>query len=479
MKRFLTVALLLAAFHSVNAQNQISELGCATTASPQELQKVYDYVKNTPARKTTAAVDSIPLSIHIVGTDAGTGYYKLEYLFKVICELNVRYAPVDFFFYIKWPIRYINNSTYYEHDFNAGWMMMGQHNVNNAVNVYFVQDPAGACGYYSPGGDAVAIGKSCSLPGSTTLVHELGHYFGLPHTFSGWEHGNTPFNPEKVTRGAGANCSFAGDGFCDTDADYISDRWSCPYNKVKYDTNGDLYHPDSSIYMSYSSDKCQTRFSGQQIGFMQNELYSTYAYLLNSKPIPYTTLAAPNILYPTDSVHSNFTKVIWNKVPGAEYYHVKITSGIAQLTRHDTLVSDTVFNITYKMSNLTEYKLYVAPVSSVNTCMVNSTTKPYIYTDNTTPLTLANFSATGSTVRITPNPVYGNDINVFFDAVKPGTYTLKMVNINGQVVAEQQIHNQFGNYNATIPTSTIAAGLYFIQITGQGEKWMHKVVVHK
>ena len=158
----------------------------------------------------------------------------------------------------------------------------------------FVNDPAGACGYYSPFRDAIAIRKSCSAPNSTTLVHELGHFFSLPHTFNGWENGAVPTNPEKVTRtGPSANCSSTGDKFCDTEADYQGERWFCPYNDIKFDSNNDQYHPDSSIYMGYASDECMTRFSNMEIAAMQFN-QSTRTNLTASFP-GWQNLAMPNI----------------------------------------------------------------------------------------------------------------------------------------------------------------------------------------
>jgi len=479
MKRYVTAFFLSLAASSAFAQNsEISQLGCATITTPAEIQEVYKYVQERTALKTTAGVDTIPLTIHIVGNNNGGGRYQLDYLFKVLCELNTRYAPVNFYFYVKWPIRYINNSGYYEHDFSGGYWMMNDNNVANTVNVYFVKDPAGACGYYSPGAGAVAIKNSCAAPSSTTLVHELGHYFGLPHTFYGWENGGTPSNPEKVTRsGFNANCSNAGDGFCDTDADYLADRWNCPYKGVKYDANGDLYHPDSSIYMSYATDACMTRFSNQQIGRMQNRLYSSYQNLLNSNPPAYSDMSTPNILYPVDSVHSNFTKVIWNKVPGAEMYHVKISQKLPAVTRQDTVVADTVFEITYNMVNDNGYTIQVAPLNGVNLCRSKMTTKEFTYTNNTTTLTLANFSPQGSIIRTSPNPVYGNELKVFLDAMPTGYYKVRLVNISGQLIAEQSVYNNIGNVTASFPLETVSAGLYFVQVQGMATNWVSKISI--
>ena len=479
MKYYLLAITLLCSVMSAHAQsNEISQLGCATVTTDAEIKEVYEYVQQKTAYKTTAGVDTIPLTIHIVGTDNGAGRYQLDYLFRVICELNDRYAPVDFYFYIKWPIRYINDNSYYEHNFSSGYWMMNSNNVGNTVNVYFVKDPSGACGYYSPGGDAVAIKNTCSAPASTTLVHELGHYFGLPHTFYGWENGGTPSNPEKVTRsGLSANCSSAGDVFCVTDADYLSDRWNCPYKGNKFDLNGDKYHPDSSMYMSYATDACMTRFSNQQIGRMQTKLNSSYQSLLNSNPPAYSNMSTPNILYPSDSIHSNFTKVIWNKVPGADMYHVKISQKVPAVVRQDTVVADTVFDIYYNMVANNNYVVQIAPLTGVNVCRSKMVIKDYVYTTNTTPLTLSDFAPYGSTIRVSPNPVYGNNLKIFLDAMPSGTYTARMVSINGQTIASQTLYNAMGNLTINLPLETVPAGLYFVQIQGQAKNWIQKVTV--
>jgi hypothetical protein len=470
MKAIITAALLSM---STLAGAQISNPGGCGTLTPQsEVDKIYDFVQHNPdayANKTAAGViDSIPLSIHIVGTDGGGGYYSLNNLFPVICQLNQRFASANFHFYIKWPITYINNSAYYAHDYSNGSTMMYQNNVNNSVNVYFVQDPAGNCGYYTYGADAVAIGKGCAGTNSTTLTHELGHYFSLPHTFYGWEHGNTPSNPELVRRsGTGTNCNSAGDGFCDTYADYYSARWNCPGPVNKTDPYGDLYHLDSSMYMSYSSDACQSRFSAQQIARMQNNLHASrqsFAGAVNPKP---QALSAAKLTYPLDTMYNNVQKAKWARVPGADYYYVRLTLQAApSLILQNALTKDTFLNITTSMADGGEYVIDVVPVNAHDVCLQYSAPKPFIYADKYKNLGVEVVGA-GAQVAAYPNPLKsGSDLQVNLKALPTGNYNLSLISVNGQVVGSQDIFYSGSNSAISLKTQNCADGIYFLRWKG-------------
>lgn len=478
MKKLITTSLFACSSLLGLAQgSSLSESGCGTITTQKEIQDVYDFVKLPFSAQKTTGSDTIPVTIHIVGDDNGKGYYKLDNLFQVMCQLNTQYAPVGFYFNIKFPIRYINNSSYYEHDDNAGYNMMSTNNIANTVNIYFVQDPAGNCGYYSPAGGGLAIGKNCANPSSTTLVHELGHYFGLPHTFYGWENRTTttpPSNPEKVTRGAGANCSTAGDGFCDTEADYLSGRWNCPYSGSYTDANGDAYKPDGTNYMSYSNDACMTNFSPMQIAKMQNTLATKYKNTPTTGATTFTQFKAPSIIYPTDKIYANYTKVIWSKVAGAEAYQVSVIQGL--VNRIETVTADTSLDISALNFNTNNsYSINIIPLSGVNVCRGANVTKTASYTTDLTTLSVNDIAGT-SQLTISPNPA-NSQLTIRMNDFSAGKYSLTLTSLNGQIIYQQQLSHPGGQLSNTISVNDIPGGMYFIRVNGEGKSIVQKVVV--
>ena len=262
--------------------------------------------------------------------------------------------------------------------------MMNQYNEPNVVNVYVVDDPAGNCGYFSWGGDALAVAKSCSDAGSTTLSHELGHYFSLPHTFSGWEgaydtnNGLTDPPPNwQQERADGSNCLTAGDGFCDTPADYLSFRWSCPYTTSLYDPTGALVVPDETYYMSYALDACTSRFSEEQKEAMIANLYSIRTDLLGN-PTPNTSQPADTyVFYPgagQQNVNPNNVVISWKAAEGTDEYYVEAVQYTNQVsgTNVKTYTTDTF--LVANLDAFVQYYVSVLPINDGNTCAKKGST---------------------------------------------------------------------------------------------------------
>ncbi len=105
---------------------------------------------------------------------------------------------------------------------------------------------------------------------NVTTIHELGHAFGLYHTFDGDDLG-CPSN---------ANCSTDGDHVCDTpphersNSDCVSGLNNCDGNSSR-----DLFIHN---FMDYSSDDCQTDFTAGQSTRARAQLTSFRANLFSS-----------------------------------------------------------------------------------------------------------------------------------------------------------------------------------------------------
>ena len=475
MKTILSLFVLCMAFSASTFSQSISENGCGTPPSEAQLDRISDFIsKGMPKAKGTAGMDSIPVTIHIVGKTNGTGYYELERLFPMLCKTNADFAPTNFYFYVVWPIHYINNDNYYEHDFFDGQQMMAANNDANTVNIYFVQDPAGNCGYYSPAMDAVAIGKNCAAPNSTTLTHELGHFFDLPHTFSGWENGNTPATPENVARtGPNANCNTRGDRFCDTDADYVGNRWNCPYSGAPLtDPLGVPFRPDSSLYMSYTDDACMSRFSPQQMAVMQNNLASR-PNLLNFSYPSFAALDTPNVAYPVPLMYSNDRTIRWNPVPGAQYYLVQLaTQSVPSLYRERWLTASTSVQVTSQLFDNVNFYAYITPLNGKNLCTPKTRRQLFTFTNALG----VNDVLSNANVEVVPNPA-ASSTELRVDDNFKGNYTVYLMNMAGQIVNQQQVNFSSSNKVATIATSELSNGIYTIRVAGDKGSIVKKLVV--
>lgn len=106
--------------------------------------------------------------------------------------------------------------------------------------------------------DGIVIRADVTNYTSRTLSHELGHYFGLPHTFQG---------------GCGGDCKTTGDYICDTPP-VLNETYGC--DKTKNSCNNDFPdEPDmSENHMDYTN--CRVMFTNGQKEVVDYYLNSQY-----------------------------------------------------------------------------------------------------------------------------------------------------------------------------------------------------------
>jgi hypothetical protein len=251
------------------------------------------------------------VQFHIVRMDNGSGGVDINDVRGEFANfVNPYFAAIDIEFVECGPELYHNSSQYFvlgdggENPDAAGDAMSAAWNVANVVNVYFVSDPDGACGWarfpWDLPVDYIVMANSCA-DNQSTMVHELGHYFGLYHTHE------TALGAENVTRDNSNgcwDCQDDGDLLCDTPADpnltsTANNAPNCAYTGSGTDGCGVAYNPSIFNIMSYADKACRITFTAQQRARMSvyRDDDRDYLTLVNN---PIITTSASNLVVECD-----------------------------------------------------------------------------------------------------------------------------------------------------------------------------------
>ena len=378
---------------------------CGTEAYKSDWLKQYQKNKDSYPKNVTGEI-YVPLNVGIVGNDNATGLLSETTMLQSFCTLTEDFSESEIVFYLQ-TYRTILDSDFFEHNSVLdGAEKMLEYDTDDAINCYFMGDPAGTCGYNLPYA-SIVVSNSCAGPEDHTWAHELGHQFSLPHPFLGWEggvgyQGETPHNfadpaPEIVVYNYtnfqdtlildtliidtafvefldGSNCDVAADGFCDTSPDYLAQRWACDSSNDSFmnqhDPNGEQFKSDGTLIMSYAFDACASRFSEEQVLAMRASIEEEDAEILTASTSSTGEIEGNGnieLFSPFDSgLDGTDIMFEWSEVEHADYYLFQILIG-SNGVFYDTLVTTT--NVWVKeLNQALPFNWTVIPFNSSNFC---------------------------------------------------------------------------------------------------------------
>lgn len=217
------------------------------------LNEIIEIQKSHPIKERKEL--SIDVVFHKVRPLENTSLYEedfsatLSYMNTYFKEVGIQFkekekpkylfssAPVDAFYYSR-----VLERSFIKRSYDP-----------TVLNIYVVEnskDVVGFTHYPIESLQSLFIAEEKLLDPS--FIHEIGHFFGLLHTFETNE---------------SLSCEKSGDKICDTPADINGASFvegDCTLFGTYQDENGQNYEPDLSNFMSYYG-KCRSSFSPEQI----------------------------------------------------------------------------------------------------------------------------------------------------------------------------------------------------------------------
>ncbi|KAL6045081.1 putative Metallopeptidase [Balamuthia mandrillaris] len=241
----------------------------------------------------------VPLSYHIMKREDGSGDIPNQWVFDQTDALNEAFKDLNIHFSTSSIDRW-SNDVWAKCDFDDPTFedMTERISVNPGrhVQIYACREKGVLGGAFLPqsfGGNEIdprfgLYVHSHSLPGGCkgrynegdTVIHEMGHYFGLQHTF--YKDGE---------------CDREGDGISDTPTEKGPHYGPCPGGPgPNWDSCPQKGYDPVDNFMNYSDDVCLNRFTTEQKAFMLLTLMQAKRrLLLNRAPVPQAAKSFPDI----------------------------------------------------------------------------------------------------------------------------------------------------------------------------------------
>jgi hypothetical protein len=454
-----------------------------------------NFQRNPGAVPRTADTVYVPVQVHITAKSNGADPVNMSKVIAAFCLLNEDFASAKIQFFIE-GLDILPNNTIYDHN-NSIATLLRLNNVDGRVNAYFVENANGNCGYYTPAGNAVVMDIDCTSGEDHTWSHEMGHFLSLPHTFYGWEGVAEPdygqpapetvfFRNENVPveKADSSNCAIAADGFCDTAADYLNERWPCQSDstsqQLQLDPDSVAFRSQGSYIMGYALDPCVSIFTPEQEAAMKANIEGPRSNLI-SNPGPEiladADLAQLNLLEPANGSVPPFfdsVRLTWTPIEAALGYVVQlnIINNFSQTPALEFTTFDTTLVIEEGLAMNRRYFWRVSPLMPYKAC--NNFTAPRNFrTSTTSPVVDPVLSGA---LKVYPNPVgTGTLVLELNDGSLRGNLEYEFLDRLGRIVRRGTI----GNFGTTrIDVSGLPTGIYFLRAQADGRFTTKKIVVN-
>lgn len=484
-------ALFATSLQTVLAQ---SNSICNLSPEIQEIMKQRMLSNRALFQKTlqtrTGASIYIPVRFFLTAKSDGTGRYQDYYnLFKFFCRTNDCIGDHSMIFYIKEIDESINNTLIHEHPNNEGKKLLDDlvKSKQDAINIFIGDDVnKSSLGIYNFIHDYITFNYLGIIEDSRALCHNLGHFLSLGHTCGLWLEYNclkktidqSPFGKpvEYVSRTKKDSignliCSYAGDGFCDTPADYSEFNNAsinpCVYQGCAKDPDGVNLDPNIKNPMAISSyiAICFDTFTNQQKQAMLFDYLSPERDYIKVNYIPLGETKSPKYLKPNNqSKLTNYDSIFfdWTDDPNSTDYILEIalnSSFNLKLQQFKTKVSQ------YLVTSLSPQSRYYWRVLAYN---ANS----FCDIDPIVSIFTTGFLATPTDEtqdRKIKYQLHDNKsdhkmvIEFFFNELE--TAQFKLFDLNGKLIQSQKIQNN----RIELDKDQLMAGLYFFNVSSRNK----------
>lgn len=440
----------------------------------------------------------VPIKFHLVADGDGVGRVASGQVLQQMAVLIEDFRKVNMYAYLDdgWFSMIDNEGIY----FNPGTFenSITSSKDPNAVNIFVTQNANTSSGqgvvlgFYSPSGDYIIIRKNDVEGATSSLSHELGHLFSLPHTFFGWEGGWNPaqFNGQvNLVNAPGtnipvelvdmSNCTVAADRICDTPPDYnFGFGWNgCEFTDVIKDRNGDVIDPMERNYMSYFIGCEPYVFTQGQIDIMHNNFNSPGRANIRKSFIPDTARieSTHDIVEPLDNTILEFYNNIyldWEDATQAKNYLVTITDQTGKRTEYRT--TDSELTIEELSPNL----FYFWDVQPYNDGWTDVETKSSFFkTGVDFDTSTEELSTSIQNVVVYPNPSSeGSRINVIMDLKETMDIQMSITDVTGAIVHTQRHTGANGQSMVSIDAQ-LSTGVYIMKMSTTEGATYKKIVV--